>query len=63
VVVDWWLPLNVRGQFLELRFVCAGVVTTEEQLATGAENGSNLGCSSTPVASVGSGQFGAGERR
>ncbi len=40
-----------------------GVVAAKEQFSPGGENRTNLGCGTAPVASVGSGQFGAGERR
>lgn len=55
--------LQVRFQLAKALLVLPGVVTAEEELATGGKNGPYLcGCSAA-VAAVSSSQIGAGERR
>lgn len=60
-VVSAWLDLGF--ELLEPGFVLAGVVPAEKQLSTGTEYGAYLGRCTAAVASVCSGECGAGERR
>jgi hypothetical protein len=54
--------LNVRFQFEQPLLVLAGVVPAEEELAAGRKDRAYLGSRPAPVATVGGGQVGAGER-
>jgi hypothetical protein len=55
------LGLDVSGQFTQPGLVRPGVVPAEEELASRGKNGSYLRGSTAPIATVGSGQIGAGE--
>src|SRR5918997_5646284 len=54
--------LDVRCELLELGRVLTGMVAAEQQFSTGGQHCPDPGGSAAPVATIGSGQFGAGKR-